>query len=60
MPEQTLTCSVERHDRGTVATVTLERAQCLDAAGKHELTDLFTRLGNDETRPRRDPHGRAP
>ena len=49
MPEKTLTYSVQRDDAGTVATVTLERAQCLDAAGKRELTDLFTRMGDDET-----------
>jgi enoyl-CoA hydratase len=49
MPEKHLTYSVQRDDAGTVATVTLERANCLDVAGKQELTELFTRMGNDET-----------
>jgi enoyl-CoA hydratase len=49
MPEKNLTYSVQRDDAGTVATVTLERAECLDVAGKHELNDLFTRMGDDET-----------
>jgi hypothetical protein len=42
MPEKSLTYSVQPDDAGTVAIVTLERAQCLDVAGKHELTELFT------------------
>jgi enoyl-CoA hydratase len=49
MPEKSLTYSVWRDDAGTVAIVTLERAQCLDVAGKHELTELFTRIGDDDT-----------
>lgn len=49
MPQKDLTYSVQRDDAGAVATVTLERAQCLDVAGKDELIDLFTRMGDDET-----------
>jgi enoyl-CoA hydratase len=49
MPEKDLTYSVQHDDAGAVATVTLERAHCLDVAGKDELTDLFTRMGDDET-----------
>jgi enoyl-CoA hydratase len=49
MPEKHLMYSVQRDDAGTVATVTLERANCLDVAGKDELTELFTQMGNDET-----------
>jgi enoyl-CoA hydratase len=39
--------SVQRLDGGSVVTLTLLRAQCLDMAGKHDLTAAFEALSQD-------------
>jgi hypothetical protein len=37
--------TVQRLDGGSVVTLTLLRAQCLDVAGKHDLTAPLRRAG---------------
>ena len=39
--------SVQRLDGGSVVILTLLRAQCLDMAGKHDLTAAFEALSQD-------------
>src|ERR1035438_4260623 len=39
--------SVQRLDGGSVVTLTLLRARCLDMAGKHDLTAAFEALSQD-------------
>jgi enoyl-CoA hydratase len=41
------TVTVHRDDDGSTVTLTLRRAQCLDIAGKQELTDVFSALADD-------------
>ena len=45
--ESSSTVTARRDDDGSIVTLTLRRAQCLDIAGKQELTDVFARLADD-------------
>ncbi len=44
----TSTFSVDSTAENSIVTVTLQRPQCLDVAGKKELTELFLKLAGDE------------